>query len=235
MARIQLRRDTTANWTTADPTLAEGEQALDTTTGDLYIGDGVTAFTALTPFRGNLDEYYTQTEVNDLLVLKANVTDVYTKAEVDGLGLGSLADVVVDSPNNDQVLAFDGINGEWKNKTIYANVAYNTEDDAKGDGKNEGDVYFNTSFNKTLIIGGSQIPAKKAQADAGQGEVFYNQDTNQIESKGVRTVTVNAGNVEADATTTEPRGTLGWDPNPAVMYISSGSFWIQIGQGRADA
>ena len=235
MARIQLRRDTTANWAAADPTLAEGEQGLDTTTGDLYIGDGVTAFTALAPFQGNLTDYYTQADVNALLSLKADVVSVYTKDEVDALGINSLSDVVVDSPNNDQVLAFDGLNGEWKNKTIYANVAYNTEDDAKAAGKNEGDVYYNSSFSKTLIIGASQIPAKKSQADAGQGEVYYNQDTNQIESKGVRTVTVNAGNVEADATTTEPRGTLGWDPNPAVMYISSGSFWIKIGQGRADA
>ena len=56
MARIQLRRDTTVNWLAADPVpWHKGEQGLDTTTGDLYIGDGVTAFTALPHLsRGNL-------------------------------------------------------------------------------------------------------------------------------------------------------------------------------------
>lgn len=45
--RIQLRRDTAANWTAANPVLADGEQALETDTGALKIGDGVTAWNDL--------------------------------------------------------------------------------------------------------------------------------------------------------------------------------------------
>lgn len=45
--RIQVRRDTTAAWTAADPILAEGEFGLDTDTGTLKIGDGVTAWSSL--------------------------------------------------------------------------------------------------------------------------------------------------------------------------------------------
>lgn len=45
---IQIRRDTTANWTSTDPVLRAGELGQDTTTGYLYLGDGSTAWTGLT-------------------------------------------------------------------------------------------------------------------------------------------------------------------------------------------
>ena len=44
---IQIRRDTAANWTSADPTLAQGETGYETDTGKLKIGDGSTAWTSL--------------------------------------------------------------------------------------------------------------------------------------------------------------------------------------------
>lgn len=45
--RIQVRRDTSANWAAANPILAEGEFGLDITTHTLKIGDGVTAWSSL--------------------------------------------------------------------------------------------------------------------------------------------------------------------------------------------
>ena len=45
--QIQLRRDSAADWTSADPTMAEGEIGLETDTGNIKIGDGVTAWTSL--------------------------------------------------------------------------------------------------------------------------------------------------------------------------------------------
>ena len=48
MARkIQVRRDTAANWTTENPTLAQGEIGLETDTGKGKIGDGSTAWASL--------------------------------------------------------------------------------------------------------------------------------------------------------------------------------------------
>lgn len=44
---IQIRRDTAANWTAADPTLAECEIGIETDTELAKLGDGVTAWTAL--------------------------------------------------------------------------------------------------------------------------------------------------------------------------------------------
>lgn len=45
--QIQLRRGTAAEWTAADPTLAQGEMGLETDTGKFKVGDGLTAWTSL--------------------------------------------------------------------------------------------------------------------------------------------------------------------------------------------
>lgn len=45
--QIQVRRDTAANWTSEDPTLAEGEFGMETDTFQLKIGDGATAWVGL--------------------------------------------------------------------------------------------------------------------------------------------------------------------------------------------
>ncbi len=47
MYTIQLRRDTAANWTTANPVLAAGEVGIESDTAKLKIGDGATAWTTL--------------------------------------------------------------------------------------------------------------------------------------------------------------------------------------------
>jgi hypothetical protein len=44
---IQLRRGTTAEWTAANPVLAVAEPGMDTTTGEVKFGDGVTAWSGL--------------------------------------------------------------------------------------------------------------------------------------------------------------------------------------------
>ncbi len=45
--QIQVRRDTAANWTSENPTLAAGELGFETDTGKFKIGDGSTAWTSL--------------------------------------------------------------------------------------------------------------------------------------------------------------------------------------------
>lgn len=45
-SKVQLRRDTYANWASNNPTLANGEQSLETDTGLIKIGDGSTAYTS---------------------------------------------------------------------------------------------------------------------------------------------------------------------------------------------
>ncbi len=47
---LKLRRDTAANWTSADPTLEDGEFGYETDTGKAKIGDGATAWSGLAYF-----------------------------------------------------------------------------------------------------------------------------------------------------------------------------------------
>ena len=49
-AKILIRRDTTANWTTVNPILKDGEMGYEKDTGKMKIGDGVTAWNALSYF-----------------------------------------------------------------------------------------------------------------------------------------------------------------------------------------
>lgn len=46
-SKIQIRRDTAANWTATNPTLAQGEPGLETDTRKVKYGDGTTAWTGL--------------------------------------------------------------------------------------------------------------------------------------------------------------------------------------------
>lgn len=52
--RIQIRRDTAANWTSANPTLAAGEFAMETDTRYLKLGDGSTAWADLGYYDGEV-------------------------------------------------------------------------------------------------------------------------------------------------------------------------------------
>jgi hypothetical protein len=47
MTRLLIRRGTSTQWTTNNPILAAGEPGLDTTTGFLKVGDGITNWNAL--------------------------------------------------------------------------------------------------------------------------------------------------------------------------------------------
>lgn len=47
---IQVRRDTAANWTSRNPTLAQGEPGYDLTNAVLKFGDGITPWNTLAAF-----------------------------------------------------------------------------------------------------------------------------------------------------------------------------------------
>lgn len=60
--KILFRRDTSANWTSANPVLSGGEIGLETNTNKIKLGDGTTAWTSLPYFYGTLDN----SNLNDL-------------------------------------------------------------------------------------------------------------------------------------------------------------------------
>ena len=60
--RILIRRDTAANWTSANPTLAAGELGGETDTGKLKLGNGSTAWNSLA-YQGGVTSVNGQTGV----------------------------------------------------------------------------------------------------------------------------------------------------------------------------
>ena len=71
--KIQLRRDTAAAWTSANPTLAQGELGLETDTAYYKIGDGATAWNSLA--YGSIVGTLVDDSVTTSKILDANVTE----------------------------------------------------------------------------------------------------------------------------------------------------------------
>ncbi len=61
IVKIQLRRDTSSNWSTINPVLSEGEPAFETDTGKLKFGDGSTNFNSLPYFQTDKNFVFDQT------------------------------------------------------------------------------------------------------------------------------------------------------------------------------
>jgi len=65
--KIQLRNDTAANWTSANPTLAQGEMGIETDTLKFKFGNGTTAWTSLSYglLTGTMNQSNLTTTVSD--------------------------------------------------------------------------------------------------------------------------------------------------------------------------
>ena len=87
--RLQFRRGTAAEWTTANPTLASGEMGIETDTSLFKIGNGLTSWIAL-PYGG--------------------LKGADGEANLGGFPI-SLSSITA----ND-ILYFDGGTSSWKNK-----------------------------------------------------------------------------------------------------------------------
>ncbi|MBI33147.1 MAG: hypothetical protein CMD98_04655, partial [Gammaproteobacteria bacterium] len=80
--QIQIRRDTAANWSSNNPTLASGEMGLDQTNNFLKMGDGSTAWNSLGQFTQNIEN------VEDLVgaMVTSNTETFITVTYEDGDG-----------------------------------------------------------------------------------------------------------------------------------------------------
>lgn len=67
--RIQIRRDTAANWTSVNPILGDGEIGYEKVTGKFKVGDGTAAWTSLTYFSSSSSNRKTA----DLSVVADNI------------------------------------------------------------------------------------------------------------------------------------------------------------------
>ena len=96
---IKLKRDTAANWTSNNPTLAAGEMGIETDTNKFKFGDGSTAWTSLSYSVGNTN-----------------------------LPLNGLTDVAAQSPNDGDVIQYDSANSKWVTAAPASGGSYSDSD-----------------------------------------------------------------------------------------------------------
>jgi len=131
--QIRLRRGTAAQWTSANPTLDEGEVGVETDTSKIKVGDGTTVWTSLayqgaagatvdisTVEKGGIVVGSSSGNVAILpvgangTVLGVNPSDTTTVGWVT-FNLDALSDVVVSAPTAGSLLQFNG--SFWLNVT----------------------------------------------------------------------------------------------------------------------
>jgi hypothetical protein len=96
--KIQLRRDLAASWTSANPTLAQGEPGLEIDTGKIKYGDGTTAWATL-DYAGSSGDSLTDDRAVTITVGNTEYFAIVNRANNDDDGVESSA-VAYDSENN---------------------------------------------------------------------------------------------------------------------------------------
>jgi Major tropism determinant N-terminal domain len=100
--KIQLRRDTTANWNNVNPILADGEPGLDITTNQVKYGDGANAWANLSYASGGSASTGDWTFTGSV----ANIAS-YGNSKIDGNGIGGLMLI------NDNTISINSIGSNW--------------------------------------------------------------------------------------------------------------------------
>ena len=129
---IQIRRDTAANWTSANPTLAQGELGAETDTSKIKIGDGSTAWSSLA-YLIDAGDYLTATSTNTL----TNKTIAFASNTLTDVAGTTAAQTLTNKTIRDTVYAlsgtaFDATNGAVQTKTLSTNTTF-TDSLSSGD------------------------------------------------------------------------------------------------------
>jgi hypothetical protein len=105
---IQIRRDTAANWTSANPILAQGELGLETDTDKFKVGDGSTAWTSL-GYLINTSGYasYADTTANFTGTLQNGGSNVVVDTDIGSTVQAYDATIVVDADIGVTVQGYD--------------------------------------------------------------------------------------------------------------------------------
>jgi hypothetical protein len=124
--QIQFRRDTAANWTSNNPTLAIGEAGFETDTRKIKIGDGSTVWTSLNYVSGYgaIPGSDGQIVFNDSGILGANSNFSYISGNILNVGstistsanvhiTGAIKDSSGDYGTSGQVLSSTGTGIDW--------------------------------------------------------------------------------------------------------------------------
>ena len=135
---IQIRRDTAANWTSANPILAQGELGLETDTSKIKAGDGSTAWTSL-GYLINTGGYasYSDATANFTGTLQNGGSNVVVDTDigvtVQGYDANTTTSTNTQTLTNKTIrdtvyalsgVAFDATNGAVQTKTLAANTTF---------------------------------------------------------------------------------------------------------------
>ena len=97
-SRLQQRRDTAANWTSNNPTLAAGEIGLETDTSKFKIGNGSTAWTSLAYANGitasTTDTLTNKTLLNDAFIGALENANVVASAATGTINIDAITSTV---------------------------------------------------------------------------------------------------------------------------------------------
>ena len=143
--KIQLRRDSSADWTTINPVLSEGEVGFETNTGKFKIGNGSSTWSALDYFldSSDLSTYLTISSASSTYLTQASASTTYqpkvaniSDTEIGYLdGTTSLIQTQIDSKLNK-------VDGSVTTATASASVVRNiTLSTSSPTGGNDGDVW----------------------------------------------------------------------------------------------
>ena len=151
--KIQLRNDLAATWNSKNPVLKKGEIGIEIDTRKMKVGDGTTAWNALS---------YMGADANDILAVinenRDNCTQIeLTQGQTDADGLATIT-----SPKKgDTAIVSKLIVGDKRSYTAYV---YNGENWAACDGNYSADnVYFDEDLTYTVQFGTLAKPSGSAK------------------------------------------------------------------------
>jgi hypothetical protein len=137
-AKMQVRRDSAADWTSNDPTLLAGEIGFEEDTGKGKIGDGVTAWSGLS---------YTWT-ASDSPTGKSNLTTQYRIVYVDSAGVVTESATIITNATGDLIVSKDIQTGGF-----HANISTKTDNYTVTDTDNEYTIEVETgATDKTITL-----------------------------------------------------------------------------------
>ena len=209
MAKIKLRRDTAANWTSTNPTLAAGEPGYETDTKKIKYGDGTTAWTSLGYAIPTFTIGTEGTASGDGSIAYNSTTAVLTYTPPAYIGLTSISVGTEAVASGDGGIAYNNTTGVFTytpptalgiGAVSLTAISVGAEASASGDG---GIAYNNTTgvftYTPPLDITGNAATATTATTltslTASITELNYNDITTLGTVQASKTVTADASNV----------------------------------------
>ena len=115
--RLQLRRGSAAQWSAANPLLAEGEMAVELDTGKFKVGDGIRTWNQLDYTTNFGDQDVRNAVINFLTTSTGAVSWLFntgTNQLSSSVALSALSDVyIMTNPEDGSLLVFDNNINKW--------------------------------------------------------------------------------------------------------------------------